>query len=121
MDSQTDRYYAYIRVAKAKWELYHRYLWEQEYGPIPDDHIVRFKDNDPTNLDLDNLELVSRTQHGQEAMTKNGHPSKDLKHNYVKAMMVRFKGFKEEDISPEMVELYRAQLLLNREIKKQQS
>lgn len=121
MDNCNNRYYAYIRLSKSKWELYHRYLWEQANGPIPQDHLVRFKDNDTTNLQLDNLEIVSRTEHGKEALEKNGHPSKDLTDNYVKAMMMRFKGFKEEQISPEMIELYRAQLLLQREIKKQQS
>jgi DNA-binding PadR family transcriptional regulator len=56
------REYKYIRISEGHWELYHRVLWEQERGAIPDDMIVAFKDNDSMNVTIDNLELISRTE-----------------------------------------------------------
>jgi hypothetical protein len=45
------------------WRAFHRILWEDARGPIPPDHILRFKDGDRFNLDLDNLELLTRREH----------------------------------------------------------
>jgi hypothetical protein len=61
--------YVWIKVrddvvpARRCWLSKHQYLWEQANGPLPDGHIVRFKDNDRTNLALANLECVSRAEH----------------------------------------------------------
>lgn len=66
------KYYKYIRIKKGVWELYHRYLWEQVNGKIPDGHIVVFKDGDSDNTNIDNLELITLT----ENMFRNS------KHNY---------------------------------------
>ena len=38
----------------------HRYLWEQEKGPIPDGMCLKCVDGNPQNLSLDNWELISR-------------------------------------------------------------
>lgn len=38
----------------------HRYLWEKEYGKIPDNHFLIFLDKNRENVSLDNLMLVSR-------------------------------------------------------------
>lgn len=40
----------------------HTHLWEQAHGPVPHGYLVRFKDGNPDNLDLDNLELLSRAE-----------------------------------------------------------
>ncbi|WP_378186862.1 HNH endonuclease signature motif containing protein [Aquimarina sp. W85] len=56
------RMYKYIRISKAKWQLYQRVLWEQHKGPIPEKHIIVFKDGDTLNVALDNLELISKTE-----------------------------------------------------------
>jgi hypothetical protein len=59
---KTGRVYYYIRVAVGKWELYHRWLWMQEYGEIPKGHIIVFKDMDSMNCVLDNLELITKAE-----------------------------------------------------------
>ena len=41
------------------WVNKKRYLWEQAHGPIPDDHVILCKDNNPRNVTLDNLLMVS--------------------------------------------------------------
>jgi DNA-binding CsgD family transcriptional regulator len=51
--------YYHIRLSNAKWVLAHRYFWEQAYGPVPDNHIVVFKDGNTHNYALENLEMIS--------------------------------------------------------------
>lgn len=46
----------------ADWVEVHRLLWEEHQGPIPESHIVVFKDGDRTHIALDNLELISRAE-----------------------------------------------------------
>lgn len=45
-----------------KWELKHRVIWEQHHGEIQKGHAIIFADGDKSNLDIDNLLLVSRKQ-----------------------------------------------------------
>lgn len=37
-----------------------RFVWEQHYGEIPKDYCIIFKDNNPLNFDINNLECVSK-------------------------------------------------------------
>lgn len=45
-----------------KLQFKHRYLWEQKHGPIPKGYILRFKDGNTLNIDLDNLMMITRTE-----------------------------------------------------------
>ena len=45
-----------------KWELKHRFIYKQRYGEIPKGSTIIFADGDKSNLDIDNLLLVSRKQ-----------------------------------------------------------
>jgi hypothetical protein len=42
------------------WPLLNRHVWEQHKGPIPPSHAVVFKDRNRANVDIDNLECISR-------------------------------------------------------------
>ena len=64
-DSKQDIYYKYIRVAKGKWELLHRYIWKQHNGEIPKGMLVVFKDGNQMNCSIDNLELITRKENMQ--------------------------------------------------------
>lgn len=55
--------YKFIRIGKAKWELYHRYLWVSVHGPIPKGMIIIFRDGNSLNAELDNLMMISRSEH----------------------------------------------------------
>lgn len=56
-----DKQTYFIKIADPNvWALKKHYLWEQAHGPIPDDHVILCKDNDPRNVTLDNLLMVSR-------------------------------------------------------------
>ena len=50
-----------------KYVLYHRHLWIQENGKVPEGYVVAFKDGDKSNITLDNLELITK----QENMARN--------------------------------------------------
>lgn len=71
--------YVSIKVAEPKeWQLLHRYIWEQANGPIPKGMNVQFIDGNRYNIQLNNLELVSK-QANMERNTIHRYPD-DLKH-----------------------------------------
>ncbi|WP_167596601.1 HNH endonuclease signature motif containing protein [Leeuwenhoekiella sp. ZYFB001] len=51
--------YIEIRIKKGKYVLKHRHIWEQVNGKIPDKHILSFKDGNPLNCQIENLEIKS--------------------------------------------------------------
>jgi hypothetical protein len=62
----------YIRIAPGEWILYQRYIYEKEIGPVPDKHIVVFKDGDTLNPSPDNLECISMAENAR----RNHNPEK---------------------------------------------
>lgn len=54
--------YYYIRIAKAKWMLLHQKIYQDAHGPIPKNHIIVFKDRNPLNVTLENLECITREE-----------------------------------------------------------
>lgn len=52
------------------YKTYSNYIWEQNYGAIPENYFVINLDGNKWNCDLDNLYLVSR--HVNSYMVKNG-------------------------------------------------
>jgi hypothetical protein len=55
------RNYAYIKIKDRDWRLMHRVVWEQHNGPIPPCHIIRFKDGNTMNWDINNLEMLHQS------------------------------------------------------------
>lgn len=53
-----------------RWRPKHVWLWEKEYGPIPEKHILIFLDSNPQNCDLSNLKLITMAQNVR--MNQNG-------------------------------------------------
>ena len=53
-----------------KWAMVHVLNWEAVHGPIPQGHLLLFKDGDRGNCDVSNLLLASRGELG--AMNRNG-------------------------------------------------
>jgi len=54
----------------------HRVVWESLHGPIPDGHVVSFKDGDKLNCHPKNLQLLSRGELG--LLNKNGYSTMPL-------------------------------------------
>jgi hypothetical protein len=52
---------------QARWRSVHLIVWEQEHGPLPKGHAVRFKNGDRTDIRLENLECITR----RELMARN--------------------------------------------------
>ena len=42
------------------WRALHTILWEDAHGPVPRGYALFFKDRDKLNVDLENLELITR-------------------------------------------------------------
>lgn len=45
-----------------KWQLKHRYIYEKNFGKIPDGYNVIFLDGNKKNLEISNLKLVSKAE-----------------------------------------------------------
>ena len=66
--------YTEIRVSKANWKLLHRVIWEQHFGPIPNGVNIQFKDNNRSNISIENLEMVSKTDNMNRNTVHNYPP-----------------------------------------------
>jgi hypothetical protein len=67
-----DGYYE-IKIAEPnKWEALHRHTWKQHHGEIPKGMIIIFKDGNPLNADISNLQMISR----RENMERNRNRKK---------------------------------------------
>lgn len=58
--------YKWIRIGNAKWVAYHRWVWEQNFGAIPEGMNVQFKDRNPMNCVPENLYLIGRAEQMRE-------------------------------------------------------
>ena len=45
-----------------RWKAVHTILWEEHHGPVPDGHIVVFRNGDRSDIRLENLELITRAE-----------------------------------------------------------
>ena len=61
-DKRTNKTYKVIRVAQGKFVHYHRYIWEKAFGPIPKGINITFRDGNPLNCTLENLEIKSNAE-----------------------------------------------------------
>lgn len=52
-----------------------RWLWEMENGDVPDGYVVTYKDRNPENCELENLELITRGDRTSEVLM--GHVMSD--------------------------------------------
>ena len=62
----TDEGYTLKKTEKG-YRLKHQLIWQEANGDIPDGMIIVFKDKNPNNLALSNLEMITR----QELMRRN--------------------------------------------------
>ena len=61
-DERIHEGYTYVKIADRDWRLKQRLVYENVNGPIPADSIVIFKDNNLTNFDINNLELITKAE-----------------------------------------------------------
>lgn len=60
------------------WKQKHRIVWEHEFGPIPEGHMIIFLDGDHENFDIDNLAMITKAEN--LIMNRKGlfKPDKDI-------------------------------------------
>lgn len=100
-------------VSKNNYMFKHRWLWEQQHGPVPKGKTVVFKNGNPMDFSLDNLELIDR----KELLSRNRLvDSAILKHNLGIKDPVLQEQVKTE--YPELIKAKRSELLIKQEIRK---
>ncbi len=105
--------YKYICTAIGKWELYHRYLWQQTHGAIPQGHCIWFKDGDTMNCSIENLECISR----KENRYRNSAPQK-LSAKFLARTIVGKNGNTAGLLNQtQLLETKKTHILINRKIK----
>ncbi|MEP0004552.1 MAG: HNH endonuclease signature motif containing protein [Balneola sp.] len=122
--------YLWIRISKANWQEYHRYLWEKHNGEIPEGKIIVFKDGNQMNCSIDNLEAITRCEHAdrnrnwersmETMMEKGNHPGIHLTDAYVASHLAGHdKDLKEYILEhcPDLIKVARANYKLKRAIK----
>jgi len=70
--------YKWIRISKANWRMLHVYNWEKINGPVPEGHILVFKNDDRMNCDPDNVRLITNAEHIAETRNKDGFIAKTM-------------------------------------------
>ena len=64
--------YIEIKVAEPnKWDLKQRVVWREQVGEIPPSHVIAFRDGNPLNCVVENLECVSRADWMKRYMLHN--------------------------------------------------
>jgi hypothetical protein len=117
----TERKYQWIRISEGKWHMLHVHRWEKANGAVPRGHIVVFRDGDTMNCELSNLRLKTRQQHAEDTRNSDGYIAMRM------ASASGGKGRYDKELyaalldEPELLEVKRQQLKLNRLITKQES
>jgi len=123
------RHYKWIRISKANWVMLHVHIWEQEHGPVPEGHIIVFKDKDTMNVKLENLmmltleENMDRNRNYEKCsvtMKKRWESSEWYENDlWIAKLIARGSALTVEEIlqRQELIKLKRNQLLLKRAIK----
>ena len=57
--------YKYIKLGIKKWIPLQHYNWQQAGNTVPEGYVLCFKDNDPLNCEVSNLELLKRGPHSR--------------------------------------------------------
>lgn len=73
----------------------HVYVWKKYHGEIPVGYEVHHKDEDPSNNDISNLELLTRSEHGHLHGTENSLSARE--NMLTKALPAAVEWHKSED------------------------
>jgi hypothetical protein len=113
----------FIRVNKGKWVEYQKYIWEKHNGPIPKGMVIRFKDGDSMNTDINNLMLITKAQNlmmnKPDDLYTTRCASKNLTDGYIAGQLARGnKELKEELLKNKpLLELRRAEIKFKKTLK----
>lgn len=71
------------------WRPVHVLTWEAEHGPVPDEHIVIFKDGDRRNFDISNLECITRAENMRRNSYHTNYPPEIVKLIQLRGVLTR--------------------------------
>ncbi len=111
------REYKWIRIKKAKWIMYHVYVWKKTYGRIPKDHIIVFRDGNTMNCRPSNLECITHIQHAANTRMTDGFIAKCLASNRGGKGSYDKKLYERLLKKPDLLDAKRKQLQLNQLLK----
>jgi hypothetical protein len=105
-----------IKIGK-RWVYWPRWAWVQKNGPVPAGMVVVMKDDNPFNTRVTNLEIVTRSESTRRYAAKT---SINLSDKYVLSQLSGHNKEVSELLAdkPELIESYRAVLLLKRKVRK---
>lgn len=82
----------YIRIKVAEPNVFtfkHRKIWEEHHGPVPDTHVIAFKNQDKTDCRIENLILMSKAE--MVVYAKNFHKFVTTETNETCLLMAKVK------------------------------
>jgi hypothetical protein len=106
--------YTWVKIAEGHWEQKHRLIYKQEIGPIPEKHIVVFRDGNPFNFSPDNLEAITKKELVRRNRWGSGPSEYSLISGRAAASRLNKRGFGDRVIrhNPELLEIAKAETLL---------
>lgn len=78
--------------SSSKRKRLHIYLWEREYGPVPEGHDIHHKDGNKDNNSIENLVCVLRRTHHTEHMADRTDQCREIMENHVLPAAKRWHG-----------------------------
>jgi hypothetical protein len=116
---RTGEKYLFIKISDRNWKLLHRHNWEIVNGTVQKKYVLRFKDGDTLNCNIENLELISMKENlKRNSLIKRNDPVIHSDRYVAARMKIYGKKNQEQFIKehPEIIEIKRQQLLLQRGI-----
>lgn len=106
--------YWHIKVAEKRWQHKHRVIWQKQYGPIDKSQILVFKNGNPHDIRIDNLELISRKELVKRNRWGSGPSEYSLISGRAAKLRLKKRGFSQKIIrnNPELLELAKAETLV---------
>ena len=75
-------------MSRRNWRQVHQIIWEEANGPIPPDHMIVFRDKNPRQLVLENLECITREENARRN-TVHRYPEEIKQLIRIKAVLTR--------------------------------
>lgn len=90
----------YVKVGQpSQYKLKHHVIYEEFFGRLPDHYIIKFKDGDDTNFDLDNLIAIHRGATGFLVRRYKHHEaSKEMKPLLLTMAQIDHKIYEKEKL-----------------------
>lgn len=106
--------YTYVKVAEKKWVFKHRLIWESHHGPLPAGYIIAFRDGNPNNFSIDNLEAITRKENVKRNRWGAGPSQYSLLSGRAARIRLKKRGIGRKAIrdNPQLLDLAKAETLL---------